>query len=314
MTSGETLRVTVAVLTYLRPEVLRSTLPAVLGEAGKATAEGFAVEVLVVDNDPDAGARATVAELAAPGLRYVVEPEPGIAAGRNRALDEASGSDVLVFIDDDERPAPGWLPALLSTYLSTGAAGVVGAVVSEFDGELDPWVRAGSFFSRRRLATGTRTDVAATNNLLLDLRQVRAAGIRFDPAFGLSGGEDTLFSRQLAASGGALVWCDEAVVTDRVPAERMTANWVLRRAFSSGNSHIRVDLALAGSRRGRARARLRGLGLSVPRIVAGAARWVAGQLIRSHRHQARGLRTVARGAGMLAGALGHVYQEYGRQH
>jgi hypothetical protein len=52
----------------------------------------------------------------------------------------------------------------------------------------------------------------------------------------------------------------------------------------------------------------------VPRIVAGAARWVAGQLIRSHRHQARGLRTVARGAGMLAGALGHVYQEYGRQH
>jgi hypothetical protein len=185
-------------------------------------------------------------------------------------------------------------------------------VVSEFDGALDPWLAAGGFFLRRRLRTGSVTDVAATNNLLLDLGRVRDAGLRFDPAFGLSGGEDTLFSRQLAAAGGAMVWCDEALVTDRVPRDRMTRSWVLRRAFSSGNSRTRVELALAPSAAARARARLRGLLWSAPRLAGGLARWLLGVLSGSTVHRARGLRTAARGAGMLAGVAGHVYREYVR--
>ena len=61
-------------------------------------------------------------------------------------------------------------------------------------------------------ATGTRLEVAATNNLLLDLRAVRAAGLRFDVDLGTQGGEDTLFTRQLVASGGLLTWCAEAAL------------------------------------------------------------------------------------------------------
>ena len=120
-----------------------------------------------------------------------------------------------------------------------------GAVVSAFDGELDPWIEAGGFFRRRRLTTGTPIDVAATNNLLLDVARVRAAAV--DPEFGITGGSDTLFTRSLAASGAPMVWCNEAVVTDCVPVARMSRQWVLRRAFRSGNSAIRVDLVLAGS-------------------------------------------------------------------
>ena len=205
-----TVHVTVAVPTYRRPDDLRAVLPLLLAQAREAGGR-YTADVLVVDNDPEGTGAAVVHELAADDLRYVAEPTPGIAAVRNRAIDEAAGSTLLAFIDDDERPAAGWLAALLRTWSATGAAGVVGRVRAEYvAGELDPWIAAGGFFARRSLPTGSAVTVAATSNLLLDLGQVRDLGVRFDPALGAGGGEDTLFTRSLARSGGRLVWCDEA--------------------------------------------------------------------------------------------------------
>lgn len=47
-------------------------------------------------------------------------------------------------------------------------------------------------------------------------------------------------------------------------------------------------------------------------MAGGLGSWLAGLLLGRLRPQARGLRTSARGAGMLAGAVGFVYQEYRR--
>ena len=55
---------------------------------------------------------------------------------------------------------------------------------------------------------------------MLDLNQVRAFGVEFDPIFGLSGGSDTLFTRQLVAAGGELIWCDSAPVVEWIPAKQ----------------------------------------------------------------------------------------------
>lgn len=309
---ADVLAVTVAVLTFRRPELLRAVLPLLLAQAAEVSTDTVRAEVLVVDNEPSGSARPVVDSVASAGLRYVLEPEPGIAAARNRALDETADSDLLVFIDDDERPHEGWLGRLLATWSATGAAGVAGAVVSEFECAPGPWLEAGEFFRRRRLSTGSEIHVAATNNLLLDLHQVRRAGIRFDRRFGSSGGEDTVFTRSLRACGARLVWCDDAVVTDVVPRERTTVRWVLLRAFSSGNSDTRVLLALARGRRARLLARGRAVARGLPRVAVGSARSLAGLLVASRRQQARGLRSVARGSGMLAGAFGHVYLEYRR--
>jgi len=254
-----------------------------------------------------------VAGLGHPRVLYVHEPTPGIAAARNRALDHCGDQGLLIFIDDDERPDDRWLDSLLTTYQRTAAAAVVGAVVSEYDIEPDDWLKAGRFFDRRRLPTGTRVDVAATNNLLLDLTQVNAIGLRFDERFGQSGGSDTLFTRQLAASGAALVWCDEAVVIDRVPAARLTRRWVLQRAFRSGNSWTRTSLALAGGRVGRWGVRLSSVGIGGLRLAGGSAKFLAGMLSGSLGLRVRGLRTVARGGGMVAGATGYVFSEYKRR-
>ncbi|UQX89358.1 glycosyltransferase [Jatrophihabitans telluris] len=309
-------RLTIAVLTYRREQDIAEALPLLLAQAEDVSHDpdlGVIAQVLVVDNDPLASAREAVGEFASHRLRYVCEPLPGIANARNRALAEAADARFLVFIDDDERPHEHWLARLLKTRAEAGAAVVAGAVESEFDAPLPPWIAAGDFFRRRRLPTGTAIHVAATNNLLLDLDVVRAAGLDFDVDFGLSGGEDTLFTRTLAARGERMVWCNEALVTDRVPVERLTRHWVLARAFSSGNSVTRVALRLAEGPRQRWQARLRGLGLGLPRTVAGIAQAGLGYALRSPRHQARGLRTAARGAGMVMGSVGHVYQEYRRE-
>lgn len=309
MTGGD---VVIGVVTFRRPDDLHELLPLLAEQALAVEAEGYRVRLLVVDNDPAGSARPVVDAFGWRRAQYAVESTPGIAAARNRVLDAAAGADLLVFIDDDERPVADWLSALLRTRVQCGADVVSGAVVSAFDGDLDQWVRAGNFFSRRRLSTGTRIDVAATNNLLIDLAFLRRTSLRFDPAFGLSGGSDTLFTRQLAASGAVMVWCDEAVVTDHVPASRMSRDWVLRRAFRSGNSASRVDLVLATTAIARCRSRLRGARRGVPRLAGGLIRWGGGRLARSSRHEAAGLRTAARGAGMLSGAFGVVYHEYRR--
>ena len=310
-----TVLVTVAVPTFRRPAELRAVLPLLLAQARELTARAgghHRASLLVVDNDPARTAEAVVAELAAPEVRYVGEPVPGIAVVRDRAVAESAGARLLAFIDDDERPLPGWLAALVDTWEQTRAVAVSGRVLAEYTGELDPWLRAGDFFVRRSLPTGSAIDVAATNNLLLDLDQVRVLGVRFESALALAGGEDSLFSRSLARAGGRLVWCDEAVVVDVVPRERMTRRWVLTRAWSHGNASLLTDLRLTAGALPRARVRARGVVRGLLRVAGGGARWCWGRGTGSPRHQARGLRALLRGAGMAAGACGVVFQEYAR--
>lgn len=301
--------ITLAVLTYRRPADLEALLPLLLEQATKNV---LSVQILVVDNDPAASARSQVTGLGEPSVRYVHEPVPGIAAARNRALDESAASDVLIFIDDDERPVEGWLSSLLAVYDATHPAGVVGPVISRYPNTPEPWITAGRFFERRRLPTGTVVEVAATNNLLLDLHVVRSSRVRFDEAFGLTGGSDTLFTRELSRAGHLLLWCDEAIVYDEVPLARMSRAWVLQRAYRSGNGWSRTSLALAGSDRDRALCRLKLTVRSAPRIAAGAVLSSAGWIVRSEKVNARGRRTLSRGLGMFSGSWGHVYSEYHR--
>jgi glycosyltransferase involved in cell wall biosynthesis len=299
----------VAMLTYRRPDDLARAVPAFRAELDTVPGDTW---LLVVDNDPDGSAQGSIAAYDDPRVRYEHEPEPGIAKARNRAVDVArdAGAALLVFVDDDEHPRPGWLVNLLSTYQSTGARVVAGAVVSEYDTAPDGWLAAGRFFDRRRLPTGTPIDVAATNNLLLTLADV--GDLRFPEGWGLVGGEDTLFTRTLHRKGVPMVWCDEAVVVDRVPADRLTRSWVLRRAERSGNSAVRVALTLAPGAPHRWWARADGLARGLVRLAGGAAQVLVGRLTGSLTHNARGHRTLARGRGMVSAVFGRVVGEYAR--
>ena len=300
--------VTVITLTYKRAADLTEALPALIS----AIADHPEAELLVVDNDVEPSARTVVDAFAGPRLRYVHEPRPGIAAARNRGLDETVDSELVIFIDDDETPCDGWLDRLLEARATYGAEAIAGPVLSEFEGPLDPWIAAGRYFDRLRHPSGTVVEVAATNNLLLDRAFVARHALRFDEAFGLSGGSDSVFTRQLRHAGGRIVWCDEAAVTDRVPASRATRKWVVQRAFRMGNTEARARIYTA---KGPAEflERLRAAGNGLARMAAGAFGVVRGALTRSLPVRSRGVRTTLRGAGMFLAAFGYSYFEYRRR-
>ena len=322
--AGAPSSLTVAVPTYRRPRELERALRGVaaqLQELAAARAGGLDVELLVVDNDPAASACGVVQAMAAePGraagpvrLRYCLQRRPGVAAVRNRALEEAAGRDLLVFIDDDEEPCPGWLDGLLRVLRDSGAQAVAGHVLPAYGVEPGPWIRQGGFFERQTWPTGTPRPVAATNCLLLDLGFVRGAGLRFDEAFGATGGEDALFTRQLVRAGGLLVWCAEAKVVDHVPPERLNRDWVLRRRRSHAATGVRVDLAMAGPGI-HPLIRVRAAAGGLARTGAGLAGAGVGRLTGDITRQARGARLAARGRGMLAGSVGRgAHAEYARR-
>lgn len=296
-------------LTYKRATDLAKALPALLS----SIEDHPGASILVVDNDEVPSAREVADGFASGRLRYVHEPRPGIAAARNRGLDETAESDLIIFIDDDETPSEGWLDRLLEAHARYGAEAIVGPVLSEFEGPLDPWIAAGRYFDRLRHRSGTVVEVAATNNLLLDRAFVSAHRLRFDEAFGLSGGSDSVFTRQLRKAGGRIVWCDEATVTDRVPASRATRRWVTQRAFRMGNSEARARIYTAIGRVSAFGERLRAVGNGLARIAGGLLGVARGTLTRSLPAQSRGVRTTLRGAGMFLAAFGYSYFEYRRR-
>lgn len=335
------MHLTIAMLTYRRNDYLAQVIPELLAQADDVCDVQTTASVLIVDNDPQAGARAVVeAARAALGgeqpeaaeasgvadsdavamsrLVYVHEPEPGIVAGRNRALSQAHGSDALVFIDDDEIPSPGWLKALVSTWRAQGCAAVTGPTPPTFEVDPSAWVTASGAFDSWEAADGAQVRSADTGNLLLDLAVVEGLGLRFDPRYGLTGGEDSLFTRQLTRAGGVIRFAAGAVVTKRVPAARARRTWVLERSLRSGSSwaRVRIDTAAPdGGASGRlARLRLR-LGYGAKGLAkagidgarAGVAR-ICGDVPAQARYEvsSRG------GLGMVVGALGVHVREYGR--
>lgn len=308
MTYPEPRSLAIAVLTFRRNDDIAELIPHLIEQAESID---LAAQVIVVDNDPDAGARDIVTRYSDSGVVYAHEPQPGIAHGRNRALNAASDFDLLVFIDDDEIPEPDWLQLMLAAYRTYRCTGVVGNVVRTFDVEPDSWIRAGRYFDKDVIATGTAQPAASTANLLLDLRFLRDHGITFDPVFGLSGGSDTLLTRQIVKAGGKLIWCAEALVVERIPASRTTRKWVVTRHFRVGNASSQTALAMADSGMERTAIRAKASMAGLVRIGGGGLRRAWGIATRSQAHDARGMRTVARGAGMLSGAVGYHYdREY----
>lgn len=311
MTEG--VRIAVAIPTYRRPERLRSLLT-VLPLRVAELDERDVVEVFVIDNDPGGSAR-IVATAPPAGLRvtYAPEPTPGIAAARQHALDVTEGFDLLAFIDDDEVPRPLWLRALVDTWRRTGAAAVAGHVHTDFPVGTDPWVLASGLFARPLRGDGELLPAAGAGNLLLDLAQVRAAGISFDLSLGLSGGEDTLFTRAIVRAGGHVVACPASVAEDSLEDGRATRRFALARARHHGQTQSVIDLRLAHSLGSRLTARVRNALKGVVWIARGTRKRIVGVLSTSLTHRARGARDVQRGIGLIQGAFGAAAPEYARE-
>ena len=130
------------------------------------------------------------------------EPAPGLAAARNAALDAAGEARLLAFLDDDEEPGPGGSRRSSRRGRRTRATRSPAPPSSGSRRTR----RSGSGrpdSSTARVGRPVRSvEGAASNNLLLDLDSIRRLDLRFDEAFGLTGGEDTMLTRRLTSLGG----------------------------------------------------------------------------------------------------------------
>jgi succinoglycan biosynthesis protein ExoM len=303
------MKVSLCVCTYRRPLGLRRLLDAV---SRIRTERSERLEIVIVDNDPDASARATVDAIDGMpfAMRVVHEPRRGISFARNRAVAEAApDAGWIAFLDDDEEPEAGWLDELLRVQAEFAADVVAGPVPPKFESPAPRWVLRGRFHEPPRHATGTVLPYADTGNVLVRASLFRDFPAPFAPSLALAGGEDTHFFLRVARAGHRIVWADRAVAWEWVPPSRVRLPWLLRRAFRRGNTWALLERELDPGVRIRARRIMRGGG----RIARGAVLMPVA-LVRGRHAVVDALRGICFGAGSLAGVAGYRYDEYRTTH
>ena len=278
--------ISVCICTFRRPEGLRRALASAFA---LQIPSGCTLELLVVDNDTS-GSAATVVDAfqgmaTDRSLRHLHEPTPGVSHARNRCLETAAG-EMLAFFDDDEFVNPDWLIELLACMDRTQADAVFGPVLPSFETAPTPWALASGVHDRQRFPSGTVLPWgdARTGNVALR-RSMLTGGLRFSTEFARTGGEDSLFFATAQSQGRKLVWCDEAIVHESVPAQRMKRAWILHRAFMGGRTYVRLQARL-GRRLPYSTFALRGLVGSVVSLAAVAALVLQGD-VRHARHLCR---------------------------
>jgi GT2 family glycosyltransferase len=270
------------------------------------------VDVVVVDNDPEGSARA-ICESARQwlpfDLHYAIEKRRGIPQARNTALAVAiPTADFVVFTDDDVEPAPGWLAELLRVQALYRADVVAGPNPPRFLDEPPAWMRDGGFFNGQQRATGILVDTAATHNVLVRCEVFQQMDRLFDERFALHGCSDSEFFRRVARAGHRMVWAQDALAYECIPASRMTLRWILQRAYRTANGMGRPEIR-----------RLEGL--TAPWVFVNGLKCLARGAVhlalavalrRGAVARVHALLRLVSGVGWLTGLFGLRYREYKR--
>ncbi|MDX6217347.1 MAG: succinoglycan biosynthesis protein ExoM [Frankiales bacterium] len=180
-----------------------------------------------------------------PLLLYGVEEELGVSAARNLLVRMALDARVeyVIFVDDDEWVDRHWLESFVGTAREFNAKMLLGPVVPAYNPDVPAWAQGEGFFERARHTTGEALSIARTGDSMIATALFDRAADNFPRT--LRSGEDTYFFVRAREGGGVIIWCDEAVVFEEIPADRANARWLVRRAFDGGLTYSRT-LALLG--------------------------------------------------------------------
>jgi GT2 family glycosyltransferase len=215
MTGPEGIELTIGVVARARiPELdrLADTLCSLDGPVDR--------EVLVAVETPGVtGPVESPDDLGRPGVRVLALPQGrGLGYNRNRVLEAACGR-IIVGVDDDCVPDPGWLAALTGALADPGVDAAVGRI------HIPPSTWLGDSISALGFPAGGNAGYevmfhvgpeGATDNIASGNCAVRAAALREIGGFDESmtwGGEDTDLSRRFLLAGKRIVYVPEAVLT-----------------------------------------------------------------------------------------------------
>jgi len=263
------------------------------------------LELLVVDNSPDAALRAWIDGFNAAArvpARYVSEPQLGLHNARHAGARAATG-DVLVFTDDDATFAPDWLAAYergFAEYPRMAAAG--GRVLPDWESAPPAWLCGLMQADPRMFPSLSLMDLGSSFQLSFDgiFFGVNMA-IRRDILFEVGGFNPEIFgdrwlgdgetglNRKLWARRELIGYVPDALVYHRVSAERMTLAYLRTRQANDGacDMYARFHEQMPST------ARLARAALGI--VAASARDWVAEPVLRG-RTDPRALRVQLRAA------------------
>jgi GT2 family glycosyltransferase len=213
--------------------------------------------VLVIDHNPSLLARA---RHAFPRVQLLENQEArGLSGARNTGVKAAKG-DVLIFMDEDAFPEPGWLARLLEGYADPQVLGVGGAILPEWVGARPAWFPDEFLWVVGCTYLGMPEKPSPVRNLI-------GANMSFrrDAFFDLGGfnrllgrlgslpigGEETEFSIRLRQHKphGILLYDPRARVQHSVPPARAAWSYFRSRCYQEGLSKALVA-QLVGSKDG----------------------------------------------------------------
>lgn len=300
--------VAICIATAGRPDEIVRLLESL---ASVRVPSGTEVRIIIVDNGPLQEiyeAQQLVVRLKFPTL-VLSETRPGIPFARNALVNSAleTDADLVVFLDDDEVVGPGWLDHLFRAFLAHRADVVAGPVVPSFPRNAPSWAVKSGVYERTRYPTGTRLEWAATGNTLVSREVFERVKPWFQPRLARSGGSDFEFFQRAAEAGAVIVWCDEAVAHEYVPADRATLKWFLRRTLRTGS--------VRGAEYRRSEHQGAGWHMSMRAVRAAAVVLAASSLAVLELPRGwlalRRVRQALFHLGVLIGLTGRIVEEYG---
>lgn len=253
--------VVICAYTSRRLNVLQAAAAAVLEQLR----EGDELLVVIDHNDQLLNAaREAIADDTGRARVVANEERAGLSGARNAGIAAARG-ELVVFLDDDAVPRPGWLGQITEAFADPGVIGTGGVAAPAWETSRPAWlpdeflwVVGCSYRGLSELPAQIRNPIGA--NMAFRRTILRETG-GFTDGIGRVGRvplgcEETEFSiRATRESGGRILQQPAAVVDHLVTADRMRLRYFLSRCWAEGISKAFVatltgsDAALASERR-----------------------------------------------------------------
>lgn len=294
------MRLLIGIPTYNRVGLLINLLLQIGQQVGSRQ-----VDLLIVDNDPGGSAEIPCRQLVRQhGWTYMREERRGVSHVRNCILNAFTESfDALIMIDDDQQIGAGWLDSYI-TGLRRWPNEILAGNVSYIFPESCPEEYVANWYSAKEIGVeGIQLSSTGTGNVVLPRSLWKAAGYpRFDPRFGLIGGEDTDFFKHITDMGGRIRSLKSAQVNELVCGERTTREWVRKRTVRQGE----IRGAMAHFEGDSFQAILGGLA----RLVVGGLHWMK-EAFRGRPMSAQAEGKLLTGFGYIKGSMGIRSRIYG---
>jgi len=237
----------ICIATYKRPELLEKLIQSLIGQK---ELDNIQLEIVIVDNDIEKSAKEIVAEISANSsmkISYYEQPVQNISLTRNMALDKSSGHYIAI-IDDDETADEYWIRNSIDAIVRYHADAVFGYVIPVFPTSTPIWMQQRELYFMPMNKTGDPPLHYYTTNCLIRAKDLKKLNLKFDPAYGLTGGSDRVFFDLLSSYKFKFVVCKEAITYESIPEHRTKLKFFCNRFIQKGNNYGRVVIYSEGGK------------------------------------------------------------------